>query len=437
LGQLVNDRGDLFNPRDFNFCNFRNLAIAAFLNVGGDFGPTDGRMVYDPVTGGFRTPGAVTTPATTTQQNQYDPAQFDINNFQLNPFVDGFDYTQFPGYQQNQIAYTGPEPQYSEETFDPNMLPNYQSTIPEFNFTGPDMTYGQAMAQGNLTDIGQFADPNYSTGMKFDSSQFMQPGKGPDLGGDPMYSGVDFAGGTQGFDMGNVPLQDFSGLGQMGDMGGYGQQFQGFQPLPTDFGSTYQPPAMMAPSLDMMAYSQQPMDFGSMGNYGLGALGTTYQAPQFQMPSYDFSAPAPAVPTTSYSAPMITGMDSTAATAPQFGFGNSDVLYGQSNFGQGGEQNIFGFAEGGSIQKAAAGKLVTGDGDGMSDDIRANINGDQEARLADGEFVIPADVVSHLGNGSTDAGADRLYSMMDRIRKARTGRKQQAPEIDADKYLPA
>jgi hypothetical protein len=97
----------------------------------------------------------------------------------------------------------------------------------------------------------------------------------------------------------------------------------------------------------------------------------------------------------------------------------------------------FGFAAGGTIQKAAAGKLVTGDGDGMSDDIRANINGDQEARLADGEFVIPADVVSHLGNGSTDAGADRLYSMMDRIRKARTGRKQQAPEIDAEKYLPA
>jgi hypothetical protein len=73
----------------------------------------------------------------------------------------------------------------------------------------------------------------------------------------------------------------------------------------------------------------------------------------------------------------------------------------------------------------------------MSDDIKANIDGEQEARLADGEFVIPADVVSHLGNGSTEAGAKTLYAMMDRIRKARTGRTRQAPEITADKYLPA
>ena len=248
----------------------------------------------------------------------------------------------------------------------------------------------------------------------------------------PDFSQVDYAGGTPGFDMGNVQL----GSGQMGDMGGYASQFQGFQPMPTDFGSTYQAPAMGTPMFgqnDFYAPPQQT-DFGSMGNYGLGALGQTYSAPTFQAPSMDFSSPAPAVPTTSYSAPMTTGAMSTGETAPQFGFGNSDVLYGQSALG-GGEPNIFGFAGGGSIQKAAAGKLITGDGDGMSDDIRANINGDQEARLADGEFVIPADVVSHLGNGSTDAGADQLHAMMDRIRKARTGRTRQAPEIDAEKYL--
>lgn len=92
----------------------------------------------------------------------------------------------------------------------------------------------------------------------------------------------------------------------------------------------------------------------------------------------------------------------------------------------------------GSLQQyAVGGKLVNGQGDGMSDDIKANISGVQEARLADGEFVIPADVVSHLGNGSTDAGAKQLYSMMDRIRKARTGRTRQAPEVEAAKYMPA
>ncbi len=98
------------------------------------------------------------------------------------------------------------------------------------------------------------------------------------------------------------------------------------------------------------------------------------------------------------------------------------------------------FAQGGlgSLQQyAVGGKLLNGAGDGMSDDIKANINGTQEARLADGEFVIPADVVSHLGNGSTDAGAKQLYAMMDRIRKARTGRTKQAPEVKARKYMPA
>jgi len=76
-------------------------------------------------------------------------------------------------------------------------------------------------------------------------------------------------------------------------------------------------------------------------------------------------------------------------------------------------------------------------GDGMSDDIPAMIDGNQPAALSDGEFVVPADVVSHLGNGSSDAGAQQLYSMMDRIRQARTGNKEQGKEINAKKYMPA
>jgi hypothetical protein len=81
--------------------------------------------------------------------------------------------------------------------------------------------------------------------------------------------------------------------------------------------------------------------------------------------------------------------------------------------------------------------MLKGPGDGMSDSIPATIGRRQPARLADGEFVVPADVVSHLGNGSTDAGARKLYSMMDKIRKARTGKKKQAPEVKTEKYLPA
>lgn len=83
------------------------------------------------------------------------------------------------------------------------------------------------------------------------------------------------------------------------------------------------------------------------------------------------------------------------------------------------------------------GRLLRGPGDGMSDNIPASISGKQPARLADGEFVVPADVVSGLGNGSTDAGAKHLYSMMDKVRKARTGTKKQGREINPRKYLPA
>jgi hypothetical protein len=97
------------------------------------------------------------------------------------------------------------------------------------------------------------------------------------------------------------------------------------------------------------------------------------------------------------------------------------------------------FAAGGlgTASKALPPRFLSGGGDGMSDSIKANIDGVQEARLADGEFVIPADVVSHLGNGSSKAGAKKLYSMMDKIRKARTGKTRQAPEVNAQKYMPA
>ena len=83
------------------------------------------------------------------------------------------------------------------------------------------------------------------------------------------------------------------------------------------------------------------------------------------------------------------------------------------------------------------GQMLKGPGDGMSDSIPARIGKHQPARLADSEFVVPADVVSHLGNGSSDAGAKQLYAMMDRIRKARTGTKKQGKQIKPEKYLPA
>jgi GH24 family phage-related lysozyme (muramidase) len=90
-----------------------------------------------------------------------------------------------------------------------------------------------------------------------------------------------------------------------------------------------------------------------------------------------------------------------------------------------------GYAQGGYLN--TGGKV----GDGMSDSIPATINGDQPAALSDGEFVIPADVVSHLGNGSSSAGAQRLKDMMSRLRKARTGNEEQGKQIAPKKYMPA
>ena len=86
---------------------------------------------------------------------------------------------------------------------------------------------------------------------------------------------------------------------------------------------------------------------------------------------------------------------------------------------------------------ANPGYYLGGSTDGMADKIPARIDGTQEARLSDGEFVIPADVVSHLGNGNSNAGAKNLYSMMDRVRKARTGNTKQGTEINPNKFIPS
>ena len=82
------------------------------------------------------------------------------------------------------------------------------------------------------------------------------------------------------------------------------------------------------------------------------------------------------------------------------------------------------------------GQLLRGPGDGVSDDIPATIADRQPARLAIGEFVIPARIVSELGNGSTEAGARKLYAMMDRIKNARRKAKDIAADTKTDRYLP-
>jgi hypothetical protein len=109
-----------------------------------------------------------------------------------------------------------------------------------------------------------------------------------------------------------------------------------------------------------------------------------------------------------------------------------DVFTGQERYASGGISDLGAYSDGG--------RLLRGPGDGVSDSIPAMIGTKQPARLADGEFVVPARIVSEIGNGSTDAGARELYKMMDRVQSARgktTGKGRVAKDTKASKYLPA
>ena len=170
----------------------------------------------------------------------------------------------------------------------------------------------------------------------------------------------------------------------------------------------------------------------SAASYGLGrTLAAGYQSVR-PMAGGGLTVGAGSVPTQGVAPSDLmqkpnqgAGLDSLAAQ-----YGISPQMVSQA-------RQTYGFSAGGPTEMAVGGKLLSGHGDGMSDSIKANISGNQEARLANSEFVVPADVVSHLGNGSTDAGAKQLYSMMDRVRKARTGRKAQGRQINPQQYMPA
>ena len=137
--------------------------------------------------------------------------------------------------------------------------------------------------------------------------------------------------------------------------------------------------------------------------------------------------------------PAIEFETTTGASTVTGGGGNDTTTSG------GGSDTVAGGAGGGMGEDIlmSAGRYLRGPGDGMSDSIEAYIEGGytgdqgEPAKLARNEFVIPADVVADLGNGSSDAGAEALYEMMDRIRMARHDTKEQPPAVDIEKILPA
>jgi hypothetical protein len=177
----------------------------------------------------------------------------------------------------------------------------------------------------------------------------------------------------------------------------------------------------------MASLKANPFTAAASGMAGaIGAKPDPYMPEEYDGPlkrfrlSQDFRAPVP------YAGGGIADL----------GAGGYDRMVGEqpmypSNMAAGGISNLGSYSD-----YARGGRMLKGPGDGMSDSIPASIGGKRPARLATEEFVVPADVVSHLGNGSSDAGAKQLYAMMDKVRTARTGRKSQSKEINPRKYMP-
>ena len=121
---------------------------------------------------------------------------------------------------------------------------------------------------------------------------------------------------------------------------------------------------------------------------------------------------------------------------------NAEIILGQflAKFGEDALRDLVDKVQSGVFDEntGEADGMVKGMGDGMDDMIPASMkDSDQDVLLSDGEFVVPADVVSGLGNGSSDAGADKFEDMMDRVRELRTGGKAQPPDIPDEMMLPA
>ena len=175
--------------------------------------------------------------------------------------------------------------------------------------------------------------------------------------------------------------------------------------------------------------AQQPEEDGGLFGFADGgavermsqanSIGANTGYPQADIRGHAYATPWQ----TPVSQNMVTGTADTGV----------NPITGEMSFADGGMSHLGDYSDGG--------RLLRGPGDGVSDDIPAMIGKKQPARLADGEFVVPARIVSELGNGSTEAGARKLYAMMDRIqagRKKTMGKgKAFAKDSKADRHLPA
>jgi hypothetical protein len=180
------------------------------------------------------------------------------------------------------------------------------------------------------------------------------------------------------------------------------------------------------------------LDLAKLGSLALGGY-SAYQAANYQAPKsgYQGGIPSLAAVRTQIPQPTRTPYTGQPAMGRRYFTDTQYVAPAQAAATQAAQQQAVQpvqAAQGGLM--AAKGTYLRGETDGMADKLDTSIEGTQPAKLSHGEFVVPADVVSHLGNGNSDAGAKKLYQMMDRIRVARTGTKKQGKEINPDKFMP-
>ena len=178
---------------------------------------------------------------------------------------------------------------------------------------------------------------------------------------------------------------------------------------------------------------QQALNLKAQNAANMARQSSQYGAPpqpQPQMPMPVMGA-APSQVGTMMPPPQQGGL---ASFSPQYKYGGGIAALAGGGAASAYNRSYHPYSAGGSTGR---GYYLGGATDGMADKVPATIDGMQEARLSDGEFVIPADVVSHLGNGNSNAGANTLYGMMDKVRQARTGNKEQGKEINPNKFMPS
>ena len=372
---------------------------------------------------------------TALQAMQQDYKAPPVNQGMIRPYT--FDRTQNQeAYATNTPVYGQPfdsrERNYFNDTY--TALKPYAAPGPEYNKAVGGLTalavggpVEEMSAQNAMSTNTGYPMANLETSA-YANPQISRPvannivSASGDAGVDPYTGEARFAeGGTTGgysYDY-NPQTQQFTQTGKptpvMPSRGGFmGTGSMGFN------GNPYNSSGIMGQALrsaQASAPAEAPVVTG-----GVQAPAQTYQPQAYQ--------PAQQQPLPAYQSPE-----------QQLGLeGFYDYMRQQMNGMQGyaaggstnGEYNLGDYSDGG--------RLLRGPGDGVSDDIPASIGGKQEARLADGEFVVPARIVSELGNGSTEAGARQLYKMMERVqhnRKKTVGKDNTAVDSKSAKFLPA